>query len=432
MEQETTFELLLNKYRIIVERYINFRMPSSFDADDVIQETYYAAYTNFIKLQNHELFKMWILSIARNQCNLWYRKHYDTEIVSLDFVSDESGASNSSDILFDDSVSSILESLPREFSQVLRLTMMGYKQSEISCRLGIPIGTVKSRLHYARKQFRSVCSPQQISIFEKGRKAMTKKDYTCGFPAKMPQLIIKESTAPFFEVKCTDENFIIPVIGNKNSEGTYRYPDRNLAVVSTCYVPKAATIHEVPGVKICRDTYNVREDKLYKNEAIWFTQLTDEYIRHLGAIACDADDEYPTAIYTFLEEDYDIMVNGSDRIHGRPLLIKENPPEIKDGKIYVDEYMIRYTMGTYDVTIGERSFETIKYIIVENSNLVTENYVDKNNRLVMIRFYDSVDALEKDEYYTDDFIKRTANNPTITVNDTEYRLMEDRISQYAL
>ena len=37
MEQETSFEELLKKHRIVVERYINFRLPSTFDADDVIQ-----------------------------------------------------------------------------------------------------------------------------------------------------------------------------------------------------------------------------------------------------------------------------------------------------------------------------------------------------------------------------------------------------------
>ena len=72
MEQEVSFEALLKKHRVVVERYINFRLPSTFDADDVIQETYYAAYIGFEKLRNKELFKPWILSIARNQCNLWF------------------------------------------------------------------------------------------------------------------------------------------------------------------------------------------------------------------------------------------------------------------------------------------------------------------------------------------------------------------------
>lgn len=431
MEKEASFELLLEKHRIVVERYINFRLPSSFDADDVIQETYYAAYIGYEKLRNKELFKRWILAIARNQCNLWFRKKYGEDLIPIDAITDTPVANISED----NDIQYILELIPKESAELLRLSMQGYKQNEIAEQFDIPVGTVKSRLYYARKQFRSMCTPEQILMFEKGRKIMSKKDYTCSFPEIMPDLIIKKSSRPFFEVKCADESFIIPIVGNKNSEGTYRYPSKKLALVSTCYVPKAAIIHEVAGVKVRRDTYNIRAGKLYKNEKIWFSQLTDEYIRDLATIDCDSDEEndYPTAIYTFLEEDYDVIVNGNDRVHGRPLLIKENPPKIVDNKIYIDEYNVRYTMGTFDVTIGKRTFETIKFIRIQNNNNITENYVDENGRLVFMRWYESVDCVEQTEWYTDEWKQSILNeNPRLTVNDIEYCLLEDRISEYAL
>ena len=430
MEQEVSFETLLKKYRTVVERYINFRMPNSFDADDVISETSCAAYVGYEKLRNKDLFKQWILSIAKNQCNIWFRKNYGNDQICLDTIQDIADV----DTHDAETVLGILELLPLPSAVLLRLTMQGYKQSEIAHRLNIPVGTVKSRLYHARKLFRSMCTPEQIVMFEKGRKIMPKKDYTCGFPEDIPTLIIKESSCPFFEVKCADESFIIPIIGNKNSEGTYRYPTGKLAIVSTCYVPKAAVIHGVAGVKVCRDTYNIKAAKLYKNECIWFSQLTDEYIRDLATIACDCelDDDYPTEIYTFLEEDYDVKVNGNDRVHGRPLLVKENPPRIVDDKIYINEYNIRYTMGTYEVTIGERTFHTIKFINVQNNSLVTENYVDTNGRLVFMRWYESVDSIEQTEWYTDEFKKGIVDNPKLIVNDIEYRLIEDRISEYAL
>lgn len=429
MEQEISFEVLLNKHRVVVERYINFRLPSTFDADDVIQETYYAAYIGFSKLRNKELFKPWILAIARNQCNIWFRRKYGRELIPLDSIAEIADVPTQED----EPALNILTIIPKEAAELLKLTMQGYKQSEIAERLAIPIGTVKSRLHYARKQFRSMCTPEQISIFEKGRKIMPKKDYTGSFPETMPTLIIKESTRPFVEIKCADEAFIIPKIGNKNSEGTYRYPDKKLAIVSTCYVPKAAIIHEVAGVKVCRDTYNVKAGKLYKNERVWFSQLTDEFIRDLGTISFDTEgDDYPTEIHTFLEEDYDIVVNGNDRVHGRPLLIRENPPKVIDEKIFINEYNIRYTMGTFDITIGEKTFETIKFINVQNNTLITENYVDTNGRLVLMRWYESVKCIEQTEWYSDELKQSVMNNPKLIVNDIEYRLLEDRISEYAL
>lgn len=402
MEQEITFEALLDKHRVIIERYINFRIPSRSDADDVIQETYCAAYIGFPQLQNKELFKFWMLSIAKNQCNIWFRKKYKVDIIplesafeSIDDIADKPIQHDDNEAIFD-----ILKLMPRQSAKLLRLTMQGYKQ---------------------------------ISIFEKGRKNITQKNHTCGFPSEMPALIIKESARPFVEIKCADECFIIPKIGNKNSEGTYRYPDKKLAFVSTCYVPKADVIHDAVGVKICRDTYNVKRKKLHKNECVWFSQLTDEYVRDLGyLIYNEADDDEPTEIHTFLEENYDVIVNCNDKVHGRPLLIKENPPQIIDGKIFIDEYNIRYTMGSYDVTIGDKTFETIKFINVQNNTLITENYVDMNGRLVFLRWYESVDCIMQTEGYTHEFRQSTANNPKLIVNDIEYRLIEDRISEYAL
>ena len=427
---EYSFEALLDKYRVVVERYINFKLPSKFDADDVIQETFCAAYLGYEKLKNKDMFKPWILSIAKNQCNMWFRKKYGDDTVSLETLTDITDTK----LQLGDNVTHVLDLLPRDFAEILELTMHGYKQSEISDILNIPQGTVKSRLHYAKKYFRLLCTPEEISMFEKGRKYMPKKDHTYPFPAEIPTLIIKESSRAFCEIKCADEEFIIPQIGNKNSEGTYRYPDKKLALVSTCYVPKAATVHEVPCVKICRDTYNTRAGKLYKNECIWFSQLTDEYIRTLATIACDsdADDDYPTAIYTFLEEDFDVIVNGNDRVHGRPLLIKENPPKIIDGKIYIEEYNIRYTMGTFDVTIGDKVFEAVKFINVQNNTVISENYVDTNGRLVLMRWYESADSIMQTEWYSDEFKAKVMNNQKLIVNDIEYYLVEDRISEYAL
>lgn len=134
-----------------------------------------------------------------------------------------------------------------------------------------------------------------------------------------------------------------------------------------------------------------------------------------------------------MEEDYDVKVNGNDRVHGRSLLIKENPPVVVDGKIVVGEYNVRYTMGTFDVTVGERTFETVKFINVQNGTLVTENYVDTNGRLVLMRWYESVASVGQTEWYTDEWKNAIINeNPRLTVNDVEYCLLEDRISEYAL
>ena len=68
------FENMLEAERISVERFVRFRMSSKADADDVLQEVFFTAYQKFPQLKNKDSFKAWIISIARNKCNDYFRK----------------------------------------------------------------------------------------------------------------------------------------------------------------------------------------------------------------------------------------------------------------------------------------------------------------------------------------------------------------------
>lgn len=68
------FESLLEAERLSVERFVRFRLNFRADADDVLQDVYLTAYRRFALLKNKESFKAWIISIARNKCNDYFRK----------------------------------------------------------------------------------------------------------------------------------------------------------------------------------------------------------------------------------------------------------------------------------------------------------------------------------------------------------------------
>lgn len=68
------FEKLLEAERVSVERFVRFRLNAKADADDVLQEVFLAAYQKFPQLKNKDSFKAWIISIARNKCNDYFRK----------------------------------------------------------------------------------------------------------------------------------------------------------------------------------------------------------------------------------------------------------------------------------------------------------------------------------------------------------------------
>ncbi len=121
------------------------------DAEDVIQETAYAAYRNYGKLKSADHFDAWITSILMNQCHkLYRRKAKHTRLTErLLQESEETGISP----VYSGEEQALMEAvhdLPEKLRQVVLLKYFsGYKISDIAGILKIPEGTVKSRLHNA-------------------------------------------------------------------------------------------------------------------------------------------------------------------------------------------------------------------------------------------------------------------------------------------
>ncbi|MBR5444731.1 MAG: sigma-70 family RNA polymerase sigma factor, partial [Clostridia bacterium] len=398
--------------------------------EDVLQETWLAAYTHLETLADPAAAKAWLLAIAKNQCALWYRQRYRREEreAAAHMPVPESGSAG---------VESLLAGLPCETARILQLYyIQGYRQKEIAARLGIPAGTVKSRLHYARERLRQSCQVPPTDR-KKGQKRMkngSTNEHTHGFPPELPEITIEKLPDPYVPVRSVEENFIIPRIGETNSEGTYRYPAGRLTCVSTCRVPKAACIHEVDGVKVVRDTYNVRAEKLYRNEKIWFSQMTEEYIRELGFLdGLEEDDEYPTYLTTFLDEGFNDIVNAEDPARGMPVLVRENPIAAGEDGYRMEKYNIRYTLGMYRLIVGQRTFRAAGILrVFYRSCTATVSFVSPEGRMLLLRWYETEESIRNCDNYPDSWIETIAGNEVLTVNGVRYIHTEDRLGEIVL
>ena len=83
------FEKMLAEVSKSVERFVRYRLPSQTDADDVLQEIYLLAYQRFAQLKNKESFKPWIISIARNKCNDYFRAKAAQMEISIEELSQQ-------------------------------------------------------------------------------------------------------------------------------------------------------------------------------------------------------------------------------------------------------------------------------------------------------------------------------------------------------
>ena len=83
------FENLLETERVFVQRFVRFRMTSKVEADDILQEVYLTAYQKFSQLKNKDAFKAWIISIARNKCNDYFRKKATQHEIPIDELTEK-------------------------------------------------------------------------------------------------------------------------------------------------------------------------------------------------------------------------------------------------------------------------------------------------------------------------------------------------------
>ena len=126
-----------------------------------------------------------------------------------------------------------------------------------------------------------------------------------------------------------------------------------------------------------------------------------------------------------------MLVNGNDRVFEIPVLTKENAAKKSENGYTIAAENVRYTLGVWNVTIGSRTFETIKCIMMQNDSC-EETYIDRNGRVVLLRQYEWSESIESNNYYSDEDRKAMKENVVILVNGDKYIHTEDRISQYVL
>jgi RNA polymerase sigma-70 factor (ECF subfamily) len=127
-------------------------------AKDLLQETMYRALANQEKYSVGTNIKAWLYTIMRNIfINNYRRKAKQNTIFDNspnDFLLDynqstiDNGAE--SNLRMKD-IYAAVHSLPDIFKQPFMLYFEGYKYHEIADNLGEPLGTIKSRIHFARR-----------------------------------------------------------------------------------------------------------------------------------------------------------------------------------------------------------------------------------------------------------------------------------------
>ncbi len=154
---------------VVPELDVLFRVAMSItrnraDAEDVVQDTLLRAYRAIDRFDGRHP-RAWLLTILRNaQINRVRRKRPellrdpDTTMERLaDTSNDGRGVEDEVvDSTFDAAVEAAYDRLPEKFRRVIELVDLGgLSYQESADILGVPVGTIMSRLHRARGRMRS-------------------------------------------------------------------------------------------------------------------------------------------------------------------------------------------------------------------------------------------------------------------------------------
>ncbi len=132
------------------------------DAKDLYQETAFRAMTNREKFRPGTNFKAWLFTIMKNIfINNYRRRMKGNSIIEkadnlyyLNSGWDDIGNKAETKIFMAE-LKELIDALDESLRTPFLLHYRGFKYQEIADQLGLPLGTVKSRIFFARKELKS-------------------------------------------------------------------------------------------------------------------------------------------------------------------------------------------------------------------------------------------------------------------------------------
>ncbi|HEY0731659.1 MAG TPA: RNA polymerase sigma factor [Chitinophagaceae bacterium] len=150
-------EMLLSNADFLKPFAINLTRDSE-AANDLYQETLYKALANHDKYNAGTNIKAWLFTIMRNIFINNYRRKAKQKTIFDNSPNDylinlnQGTVSNAAETnLRMKEINKAIRQLPEIFKTPFLLYFDGYKYSEIADALQEPLGTIKSRIHFARK-----------------------------------------------------------------------------------------------------------------------------------------------------------------------------------------------------------------------------------------------------------------------------------------
>ena len=155
----TSFQTRLTSLQANMLNFAYMLTSNRDDAHDLVQDATLKALDNADKYVENTNFKGWVFTIMRNIFINNYRRVVrsatvidQTEDLYHLNLSQDSGIGSPEQSYAASEITAAIAAFPEKYRTPFEMHVAGYKYNEIAEKVGLPLGTVKSRIFFARQE----------------------------------------------------------------------------------------------------------------------------------------------------------------------------------------------------------------------------------------------------------------------------------------
>jgi len=166
----TAFSILVDRYKVRLFNLIYRMLRNREEAEDILQETFLRVFKEKERYDPTYSFSTWIYTITLNLCRNELKRKKKFKFFGIDLVGNDrryavEGVGNKN--CLSSTLERAIASLPVKYRTVFLLREVNQlSYEEMSQSLGIPLGTVKSRVNRARLMLRKELKPKLKEQYE--------------------------------------------------------------------------------------------------------------------------------------------------------------------------------------------------------------------------------------------------------------------------
>ena len=166
MGDQAALDPLYTRHAAVLLRYLRQLTRDTLEAEEILQDTFVAAWTSAKRFEERSTVRTWLFSIARRQWRDRHRRHaLDlAPDADLDQLTDPAPTpdENALAAVASEELSALVERLSPAHRDVLALAFVDeLSYAEIAQVLDVPVGTVKSRLNHAKQALKKLVTQRE-------------------------------------------------------------------------------------------------------------------------------------------------------------------------------------------------------------------------------------------------------------------------------